>query len=193
MNPLPGASAVFLDRDGTLIREKDYLADPEGVELLPGIPGALRQLRDAGYFLVVVTNQSGIARGYYAEEDYRAVAERLDLLLEEEDVPLDLTRHCPHHPDHGSYCVCRKPAVGMHLEAAAELGIDLSRSWYVGDKLSDVVPAEELGGRGILLRTGHPLPDDVAPPGDIPVVEDLPAAVRLILAETDSDGEGEFP
>lgn len=147
--------AVFLDRDGTLIQEKDYLADPDGVVLLPGAVEALRLLRDAGLALVVVTNQSGIARGFYGMEEYHAVARRLEELLEAQGIPLDATYFCPHHPDASGPCDCRKPSPGLFRAAARHLGLDLSRSYFVGDRIRDVLPALELGGTGILVRTGY--------------------------------------
>jgi D,D-heptose 1,7-bisphosphate phosphatase len=179
-----GRPAVFLDRDGTLIRDADYLADPEAVALLPGIVEALGVLREAGHALVVVTNQSGIARGLYTEAAYRRVAARLDELLAAAGVPLDATYHCPHHPDFTGHCPCRKPALGMYRDAARDLGLDLARSWYVGDKASDVLPALATGGRGVLVRTGYgaatesrgELPDGVA------VEDDLLAVARRVVA-----------
>jgi D-glycero-D-manno-heptose 1,7-bisphosphate phosphatase len=174
--------AVFVDRDGTLIAERDYLADPAGVGLVPGALGALASLRAAGFALVVVTNQSGIARGLYRLEDYLAVAERLDAVLAEAGVPVDRTYFCPHHPDFTGPCECRKPGVGMYVSAAADLGLDLQASWYVGDKITDVLPALGLGGRGILVRSGYGSELEASAPGQVRVVDDLPAAAGLILA-----------
>lgn len=173
--------AVFLDRDGTLIEDGIYVSDPDRVVLLPGVVDALRQLRDAGFALVVVTNQSGIARGLYNERDYHAVAERLDALLAEAGSPVDETMYCPHHPDFGSPCECRKPATGMYRRAAAKLGLDMADSYYVGDKVTDVTPSLELGGIGVLVRTGHG--EDHAPhvPEGTWVVKDLGEAAGLIL------------
>jgi D-glycero-D-manno-heptose 1,7-bisphosphate phosphatase len=183
-----GRPAVFLDRDGTLIREADYLADPEGVELVPGVPDALRRLRAGGLALVVVTNQSGIARGLYTERDYERVAARLDEILAAAGAPVDATYHCPHHPDFTGPCDCRKPDLGMHRGAAALLGLDLARSWYVGDKPADVLPARAAGGRGILVRTGYGWRAEAD--GDVPegvlVVDDLAAAADRILADRSS-------
>lgn len=173
--------AVFLDRDGTIIREKSYLADPDGVELVPGTLEALATLREVGLPYVIVTNQSGIARGRYSEEDYRAVAARLQEILETAGVPPETTRHCPHHPDVTGPCDCRKPGTGMHRSAAAEHGLDLERSFYVGDKPSDVEPARALGGSGILVRTGYGRKHEADVGPDVDVVDDLPAAVRRIL------------
>ncbi len=173
--------AVFLDRDGTLIQERVYLADPEGVVLMPGATDALRALREAGYALVVVTNQSGIARGLYGEDDYRAVARRFDELLRAAEAPVDLTLYCPHHPDFGEACRCRKPDTGMHREAAEALGVSLTESYYVGDKVADVLPAGELGGRGVLVRTGYGLDEEPGAPQGVFVVDDVGAAAKLIL------------
>lgn len=179
--------AVFVDRDGTLIVERDYLADPSGVHLVPGAVHALATLRAAGFALVVVTNQSGIARGLHRQEDYRAVAERLDAVLGEAGVPVDGTYYCPHHPDYSGPCACRKPAVGMYVAAAGELGLDLQASWYVGDKITDVLPALELGGRGILVRSGYGRDLEKAAPGAVRVADDLAAAAALILSSGPDD------
>ena len=180
--------AVFIDRDGTLIREREYLADPDGVELVPGTAAALRDLRSAGYALVVTTNQSGIARGYYTEDDYRAVARRIDEELEAAGAPLDATYYCPHHPEFGEPCDCRKPGTGMHRRAARELGLVAERSWFVGDKVKDVLPARELGGKGILVRTGFGAEEEARLPSEFAVAEDFPGAARRILAETPDVG-----
>ncbi|HSH76894.1 MAG TPA: HAD-IIIA family hydrolase [Longimicrobiales bacterium] len=173
--------AVFLDRDGTLIVERSYLADPDAVALVPGVPSALADLRSAGLALVTVTNQSGIARGLYTEEEYRAVAARIDEILTEAGAPVDATEYCPHHPDVTGPCDCRKPGTGMHRRAAAALGLDLARSYYVGDKVTDVLPARELGGQGILVRTGYGREQEGSAPEGTWVAEDLREAADLIL------------
>ena len=172
--------AVFIDRDGTIIEERGYLADPEGVALIPGVAEALKSLREAGLGLVVVTNQAGIARGFYSEREYRAVAGRLDEVLREFGAPVDLTLHCPHHPDFGEPCDCRKPSTGMYRRAAAVLRLDLEKSYYVGDKIGDVLPAAELGGRGLLVRTGYGADEEPSVPEGVVVVDDLHAAARRI-------------
>ena len=163
--------AVFLDRDGTLNEDVGYLSRPEEVHILPGVPEALADLRSAGYLLVVVTNQSGIGRGYYTEEEYRSVDEavREGLGLEP-----DLVLHCPHAP--GAKCSCRKPAPGMLRRASRELGIDLGRSFMVGDRERDTAAGAAAGCRPILLTDGP------APAG-VRAAADLSAAVELILAE----------
>ena len=178
---LPPRRAVFLDRDGTLIEEEDYLSDPNDVKLIPGVVEALKLLRDAGFALVSVTNQSGIARGYYSLEDYQAVASRLDQLLAEEGVTLDDSRFCPHHPEFTGECDCRKPSTGMHRDASELLGLDPSRSYFVGDKIRDLLPALELGGEGILVRTGYGAGEEGSLPATFSVADDLLAAARLIL------------
>jgi D-glycero-D-manno-heptose 1,7-bisphosphate phosphatase len=175
--------AVFVDRDGTIISERSYLADPEGVGLVPGALAALADLRRAGFALVMVTNQSGIALGLYTERDYQAVAARLTEVLEEGGVHFDRTEYCIHHPEVTGPCGCRKPATGMHLRAAADLGVDVRKSYYVGDKVTDVLPALELGGQGILVRTGYGKDQEASAPEGTWVADDLRGAADLILAD----------
>lgn len=178
-----GRPAVFLDRDGTIIADADYLADPDRLELIRGADAAIRRLEAAGYAVVVVTNQSGIARGLYTEADYHAVAARLDELLGSLDAAVEGTYFCPHHPDFDGPCECRKPGTGLYVRAARERGLDLAASWFVGDKLSDVLPAAALGGRAILVRTGYGAGSiDRLPPGVL-VAEDVSGAADLILGE----------
>jgi D-glycero-D-manno-heptose 1,7-bisphosphate phosphatase len=148
--------AVFLDRDGTLIHDPGYLGDPSGVALLPGVADALRALSNAGFALVVCTNQSGIARGRYAPSDYERVARRLEEALAEEGVRLLATYHCPFHPEGTVVAFARdsedrKPAPGMWLRAAADHGIDLGRSYSVGDGERDVVAGKRAGTTSLLL------------------------------------------
>ncbi len=181
MSPGEGAGrpAAFLDRDGTLIVEKEYLADPAGVELIPRAAEALRTLAAAGYRLVVVTNQSGIARGYYTEADFLAVQRRVEERFAEAGVRFNGVYFCPHHPEITGPCDCRKPGLGMYRRAARELGLDPARSIYVGDRVTDVIPARELGGLGFLVRTGYgELHAAQAPPGVL-VVDDLAEVARV--------------
>ena len=175
--------AAFLDRDGTLVEDSGFLHRPEDVRLLPGAASAVRQLNAAGYAVVMVTNQSGIARGLYDAAAYDAVQRRLADLLAAAGARLDGAYYCPHHPDHTGPCACRKPGVRLFEEAARTLGIDLHRSWFVGDKASDVAPARTLGGRGILVRTGEgPAHAAAARADGAVVVADLAAAADHILA-----------
>lgn len=170
--------AVFVDRDGTLIREREYLADPAGVELLPGAAASLRAFHSAGYGIVIVTNQSGIARGYYDERAYREVESEVEWRLESAGVVVLGSYHCPHHPEITGPCDCRKPAAGLFRRAADEHGLDLSRSVYIGDRVRDVAPAAELGGLGILVRTGYGAEEAARAPADVVVVDDLAGAAR---------------
>ena len=171
--------AAFLDRDGTVIIERDYLADPDGVELVSGAVEALRALRDAGFDLIVVTNQSGIARGLYAESDFRAVQKRLDDILVDAGVPLTAVYFCPHHPDHTGPCDCRKPNPGMYLQAAEEHQIDLGRSVYIGDRLKDVSAAASFGGLGILVQTGYGAEEAQRRTGGVRVATGLLEAAQM--------------
>jgi D-glycero-D-manno-heptose 1,7-bisphosphate phosphatase len=168
-----GRRAAFLDRDGTLIDEREFLADPDDVAIVPGAPAALRSIRDAGFALVVITNQSGIARGLYSEREFAAVQRRLESMLAAEGVTLDGVFHCPHHPDFSGPCDCRKPATGMFRLAADRLGLDLAASIYVGDRVRDVLPALELGGRGFLVTTGYGSAEATAAPAGVRVVAGL--------------------
>jgi D-glycero-D-manno-heptose 1,7-bisphosphate phosphatase len=171
--------AVFLDRDGTIVEDPGFLHRPEAVRLLPGAAAAIHRLNAAGLLVVVVSNQSGIARGRYSADDYEAVQRRLVELLSAQDARLDAAYFCPHHPDVTGPCECRKPGTKLFRDAARDLGIDLARSWFVGDRPSDVAPAGALGGRGILVRTGEG--PGHQPPSGTAVAADLEAAVRRIL------------
>ena len=186
MTPPSLRPAAFVDRDGTVIVERDYLSDPAEVELITGAADALRRLEAAGYPVVITTNQSGIGRGYYGEEEYRAVRARLDALLAGAGVRPLGTYHCPHHPDFTGPCDCRKPAPGLFLRAAREHGLDPSRSLYIGDRARDVEPGVALGGRGALVRTGYGREEESAlsdaARGGLIVADDLAGAVERLLA-----------
>ncbi len=157
---MTGRPAVLLDRDGTIIVERDYLSDPALVELEHGAAEGLRALAEAGWVLAVLTNQSGIGRGYFDRAAAEAVNARVAELLAEEGVSIAGWYLCPHAPDED--CECRKPRPGMALQAASELGLDLSRSWVVGDKRSDVELADAIGAEAILVMTGHGRKDEAA-------------------------------
>lgn len=155
-SPQPGRPALFVDRDGTLIEERHYLADPDGVALIDGAAGALRRFRAAGFSLVLVTNQSGIGSGRFGWDAYEAVAARLRALLAAERIAFDAEAVCGHTPETGGDCGWRKPAPGMLTAAAAALGIDLAGSLAVGDKLSDIAAAASAGlAEAAHVLTGH--------------------------------------
>lgn len=144
---------VFLDRDGTLIVERHYLGDPDGVELENGAAQGLRQIQALGYMLIVVSNQSGIGRGLLTEAQVAAVNARAEALLHEEGVEVRAWYHCPHTS--AKACGCRKPAPGMINSARSDHAIDMSRSLVVGDKDIDLVLSRSAGLQGHLVRTGY--------------------------------------
>jgi len=165
-----GQRAVFLDRDGTIIEDVDYLTQIDQLRILPGVPQALRRLKEAGFLLIVVTNQSAVARGWLTEEKLAEIHAELNRRLKAEGAAVDAFYHCPHLPDgsvgrYARVCDCRKPAPGLFLRAAEEWGIDLSRSYAVGDAQRDVEAARRAGCFAILLG------------GDV----DMSRAVRIIL------------
>jgi D-glycero-D-manno-heptose 1,7-bisphosphate phosphatase len=152
--------AVFFDKDGTLIEDVPYNVNPDRIRLMPGAAEGLYLLHVAGYKLVVVSNQSGVARGLFSEDSLGPVEERLRALLGEMEVPLEGFYYCPHHPEGSVWkyaveCECRKPAPGMIVRAAHEHGIDTARSWFVGDILDDVEAGKRAGCRTILVDNGH--------------------------------------
>lgn len=174
-----GRRAALLDRDGTLIVEKDYLADPDGVELEAGAAAALRTLARLGLVLVVVSNQSGIGRGYFTRARADAVNARVDQLLSAEGVEIAGWYLCPHAPEEA--CACRKPLPGLAHAAAAELGLDLQRSFVIGDKPADVGLARAVGATGLLVLTGHGADHRRwAETEGVPVCRDLAAAAEVI-------------
>ena len=173
---------VFLDRDGTLIEDPGYLADPAAVRLRPGAADAVARLNRAGLPAIVVTNQSGIARGLLSEAQYRATEARLDLLIAEVGARIDAHYFCPHHPDFTGACECRKPGSLLYRAAAERFGLDLTASWWVGDRVRDVAAAAGLGGRALLVLSGAGREEAARPEASgIPVVADLAGAVAIIL------------
>ena len=152
--------AVFLDRDGTICEEVGYLNAPEQIRLIPGAGEAIRQLNERGIKAVVVTNQSGVARGFFSEERLGEIHRELSRQIRAEGAFLDAIYFCPHHPTEGKGprrrpCDCRKPASGLILRAASELGIDLKRSYCVGDRQADLECGMRVGAKGVLVLTGY--------------------------------------
>lgn len=150
-------AAIFLDRDGTLNVEKEYVHKVEDWEWIPKAIDAIRLINALDYLAIVVTNQSGIARGYYRVEDVHRLHSHVDECVQVEDARIDAYYFCPHHPDFGpkQSCFCRKPKPGLLLKARQDFDIDIRRSWIVGDKRSDVEAGLRAGVTPILVRTGY--------------------------------------
>lgn len=179
---------MFLDRDGTINVEKEYLYKVKDFEFIPGAPEAIRKLKAAGFLVIVVTNQSGVARGYYGLDDVARLHEHMSAELAKHGASVDAFYVCPHHPDARVAelrieCDCRKGAPGMLLRAAAEHGIDLGRSYMVGDKLADIEAGEGAGCSTILVKTGYGKQHaGFLQPDGASICENLDEAVALILA-----------
>jgi len=177
-------SGILIDRDGTLCAEVGYLDRVERLRLLPGSAKAIRQAVDAGFLAAVITNQSGVARGYFPEERVLQIHASLRQRLAAAGARLHGIYHCPHHPAAG--CECRKPKPGMLLRAADDLELDLGRSYMIGDCLSDLDAGLRAGARPVLVLTGHGRRErERAHPPVRPahVAADLRDAVRWILRE----------
>lgn len=180
--------ALFMDRDGTLTEEVGYVNHPRRLRLLPRSAAAVRRLNEAGIAAVVVTNQAGLARGYFGPEVLDAVNETLLALLKREGAQLDGLYVCPHHPTEGeppwrADCDCRKPRPGLLRRAAAELGLDLAASAVVGDKGSDLATARAVGARAILVLTGYGLGEWEYRRASLPTQPDYVAEDLLDAAE----------
>lgn len=185
--------AVFLDRDGVLIHDAEYLSDVAQVRLVPGAAAAVRRLNDAGRPVVVVTNQSGVARGFFPEAQVGVIHAHLaELLYADAGAVIDRFDYSPFHPtegvrDYRRETDCRKPKPGMLLRSAAALGLDLERSWMVGDRRSDLEAGAAAGCRTILVQTGYGLECDVTAPDEllklVAVVPTIVEAVGVVLAE----------
>ena len=182
-------AAVFLDRDGTLIHDVGFLSRPGQVRFFPWTLDALRAFNRAGLKVVVVSNQSGVARGYFDLEAVDRVHRHIDAQLAAAGVRIDAYYYCPHHPQgtvaaFAQACACRKPARGLVDRAAADLGVDPGRSFVVGDRWVDVRLARAVGGRGLLVRTGEGEAESAAPPDDVSadaIVSNLIEATGWIL------------
>jgi D-glycero-D-manno-heptose 1,7-bisphosphate phosphatase len=191
-----GHAAVFFDRDGTLIEDVGYLKTATGLRMIDGAPEAVRRLNSRGFLTFIISNQSGVARGFFTEEELAPIHERLEAELETAGAHLDRIYYCPHHPTRGAppynvECTCRKPRTGMLDRAVAEFGVDLSRSFVVGDKFADVKAGQNAGTRTVLVLTGYGpsavqecrtagiTPDAVRP--------SIAEAVTFILEQTEGD------
>jgi D-glycero-D-manno-heptose 1,7-bisphosphate phosphatase len=175
--------ALFLDRDGTINVDTVHVSRPDTLRLIPGAAAAIARVNAAGVPVIVVSNQSGIGRGLFTVDEYEQVRARIDELLAAEGARVLATYYCPHSPDAEPPCECRKPGAALYRAAAAEHGIDLARSWYVGDRLRDIQPARTFRGRGILVpRDTTPGVDVVAARDGFAISTSLGAAVDRILA-----------
>jgi D-glycero-D-manno-heptose 1,7-bisphosphate phosphatase len=182
--------AVFLDRDGTIIEEVGYLDRPERVQMFPWSSDAIRSLNRAGIPVILVSNQSGVARGFFDQGTVDRVHTRMADILREGGAAIDAYYYCPHHPDgkvapFARACDCRKPAPGLVHRAVREFGIDPLRSFTVGDRWLDVALGRSVGARGILVRTGYGFAEEGRPPEGLAadaVVNNLVEAVGWILS-----------
>jgi D-glycero-D-manno-heptose 1,7-bisphosphate phosphatase len=183
--------AIFLDRDGTLLVESGYVSHPSLVVPYAGTQQALRRAKTQGFLLLVVTNQSGIARGWFTLSDLEDIHERMLALLGGE-AGIDGIYYCPHHPEgtvkaYRKHCSCRKPGTGLGLAAADRWGIDLARSFVIGDKMTDIDFGRALGARTCLVRTGFGRDEEVGAGAEnlkeVHVADDIAAAVDWVLEE----------
>ncbi|MGE9553452.1 D-glycero-beta-D-manno-heptose 1,7-bisphosphate 7-phosphatase [Erwinia amylovora] len=178
--------AIFLDRDGTINVDHGYIHEIDNFQFIDGVIDAMRELKKMGYALVMVTNQSGIARGIFSEDTFMQLTEWMDWSLADRDVDLDGIYFCPHHPDAGEeeyrqQCDCRKPQPGMLLSAKKELNIDMAASYMVGDKIDDMLAGKAAGvGIKVLVRTGKPVTEEGEKAADwvIDSLADLPARIK---------------
>lgn len=153
--------AVFFDRDGTIIKDVGYIKSPDDVQLIPEAVNALRRVNYALWPVILVTNQSGIARGLITHQDYEAVRIRLDDILAERGVYLNAEYYCPHHPDFTGPCECRKPGLLLFDKAMKENAVLPERSVFIGDRWRDIEPALHYKGRGVLVPNGQTPPEEV--------------------------------
>lgn len=181
--------AIFLDRDGTIIHDAEYISKPRDVQLLPGACEGLLKLQKAGFLLIIISNQSGVGREIFSEEEMQQVHERMVELLSDENITIDGAYYCLHHPD--EECGCRKPQPGLLKLATEELDVAISQSYMIGDKVSDVEAGLNAGCQPLLIRTKQfisPLsrmmqkPLEI-PPAGVPITADLRSASKWILAD----------
>jgi D-glycero-D-manno-heptose 1,7-bisphosphate phosphatase len=177
-------SAIFLDRDGTLNIDKGYVYRIEDWEWIPGAIDSIVRLKKSGYLVIVITNQAGIARGYYNEADMNILHARINAELKDYGAVIDGFYHCPHHPEFGAVqlCNCRKPMPGLIYAASQNFDIDLGRSWLIGDKASDVQAGIAAGVKSILVSTGYGKNDRALLTSDGICVADIKAASNFIIS-----------
>ncbi|MEM6051232.1 D-glycero-beta-D-manno-heptose 1,7-bisphosphate 7-phosphatase [Erwinia sp. P7711] len=178
--------AIFLDRDGTMNVDHGYVHEIDNFQFIDGVIEAMQELKKMGYALVMVTNQSGIARGMFSEDTFMKLTEWMDWSLADRDIDLDGIYFCPHHPEavveeYRQQCDCRKPEPGMLLAAEKELNIDMAASYMVGDKIDDMLAGKAAGvGTKVLVRSGKPVTEEGEKAADwvINSLADLPARIK---------------
>ena len=185
---MSGTPGVFVDRDGTLIRDVGYLRRREELEILPRVPEAIRALHEHGLKVVVVTNQSAIARGFLKEDELREIHRELERQFAGSGAFLDGIYYCPHHPTEGIApyrlsCECRKPGAALVERAARELGLDSTRSYVVGDQMGDMGLARRIGAKGILIQKNKAGSGEQKAKGDFPVAGDFWEAAQWIIQD----------
>jgi histidinol-phosphate phosphatase family protein len=175
--------AVFLDRDGTIMEDAHYIKSPDQVRLIPGAAAAVRRINEAKVLAIVATNQSGLARGIFKPEDYEAVRNHFESLLEAEGAHIDASYFCPHHPSITGPCNCRKPATGLFEDAMRDFRLDAANVAYIGDRWRDVVASKKLGGRGIMVSSPMTTDEDrrKAQEDEIETAPNLTAAVEMLF------------
>jgi len=173
--------AVFIDRDGVIIREVDYLVDHKRIKLLRGSASAIRSLSLAGFKTIVVSNQSAVARGMLTLKGLAVITRHLERLLAARGARLDAFYYCPHHPDFGRACACRKPGLALLKKAAKRFKLDLKACYFVGDTTTDMATAKNAGMKGLLVRTGYGGKDGKARARPYKTFADLEAAASWIL------------
>jgi len=185
VNRLP--DAVFLDRDGTIMEDAHYIKSPTQVRLIPGAARAVKQLNDVHIPVIVVTNQSGIARGIFTVQDYEAVKDQFESLLRDEGAHIDASYYCPHHPSQTGPCSCRKPGTKMFEEGVRDFRLDPANVAYIGDRWRDVAVARKLGGRGIMISSPITTDEDrrLAQEQGFERVASITEAVDLLFDLTD--------
>ena len=181
--------AIFLDRDGTIMEDAHYIKSPDQVRLIPGAAAAVRRINDAGIRAIVVTNQSGIARGIFGPKDYEAVRSHFERLLEAEGAHIDASYFCPHHPTITGPCDCRKPGTLLFEQAIRDFRLDPANVAYIGDRWRDVAAAKKLGGTGIMIFSHMTTPDDRrrAEEDTIRTAPTLEKAVDMLFGLTQRD------
>jgi len=178
-----GNRAVFIDRDGTIAPDVNYCSRPEDFEIFEGTPQAIRLLNTSGFKTVVITNQSGIARGYFTEDSLSRIHRKMINELGKHGAGVDAIYYCPHHPDDG--CNCRKPGTGLFQQAVKEHGIELEKSFMVGDTQTDIDAGRAAGCRTVLVTTGPRQGSDITTPADF-TANSLLEAVQWILRNDNS-------